>query len=494
MNSNNMSLTKTWILFFGLIGWTSFQFLCASDELKKTSAIRVSDPIKVDGVLNEAVWEGAPSASGFRQFVPDNGVSSSEAADIRVIYDNTALYIGARLFDSSPDSIMKEMGLRDSGTDVNADVFSVSLDTYHDRQNAYLFMVSAAGVQTDGRVSRLGQDLSWDAVWDSEVKQTTEGWVVEMQIPWSALRFSKENQGLWGVNFFRGIRRKREESYWNYVDNSIDGVVNQGGDLKGITDIESPVRLSITPFIALYELHVPNPSYGQSPESLQLTGGMDLKYGLSDAFTLDMTVIPDFGQVQSDNLVLNLSPFEIQFQERRPFFTEGVEIFNASGVFYSRRVGSRPIDYNKPYEVREEGERVIVNPEQSQLVNAFKVSGRTLKGTGLGIFNGVTAPMYATLLDSATRERRQVLTQPLTNYSVAVIDQTLKNNSSFSFTNTNVYRAEGEEWLMFQRVVSRSQTREINTISRGGQDTAPVSTRRIRIRNWAIAILQMWAR
>lgn len=420
-----------------------FNPLFASDEHKSAAAFRIDEPISVDGVLNEPVWQTASPASGFRQFEPSNGSPSCQNAEVRVIYDNTALYIGAMLFDSAPDSIMKEMGLRDSGTEVNADVFSIMLDTYHDKQNAYMFMVSAAGVQTDGRVSRLGEDLSWDAVWDSEVSQTSEGWVVEMQIPWSALRFSKDNQGLWGVNFFRAVRRKREQAFWNYVDNSIDGRVNQEGDLTGITQIESPMRLSITPFIALYEIHLPDPGYGQRRDNLQLTGGMDLKYGLSDAFTLDMTLVPDFGQVQSDNLVLNLSPFEIQFQERRPFFTEGVEIFNASGIFYSRRVGGRPIDYYKPYDQLEEGERVIENPEQSQLINAFKVSGRTLKGTGLGIFNGISAPMYATVLDSATKEKRQILTQPLTNYSVAVVDQTLKNNSSFSFTNTNVYRAEG---------------------------------------------------
>jgi len=356
---------------------------------------------------------------------------------VKVIYNDDAIYIGAKLFDSSPDSILRELSTRDN--EANADLFGVFFDTYNDDINAYGFFVTSAGTQIDARYSGQGQDFDWNAVWMSSVKIDSLGWVVELKIPYSAVRFSKKEEQVWGLNFLRKVRRIRENSFWNPVDPKINTLVRQFGHLTGLKNIKPPVRLSLSPYVAGIMDHYPYNTEGINNLTYNFSGGMDIKYGLSDAFTLDMTLVPDFSQVQSDNQVLNLSPFEVQFQERRPFFTEGTELFNKGGLFYSRRVGGTPLNFNAPYTELKDGEKVVKNPSQTQLLNATKLSGRTSKKLGIGIFNALANNTYATLQDTAGRTRT-VLTSPLTNYNIVVLDQALKNNSSVSLINTNVLR------------------------------------------------------
>jgi hypothetical protein len=226
---------------------------------------------------------------------------------------------------------------------------------------------------------------------------------------------------------------------WNPVDPKINGFMNQEGEWTGIEKIESPVRLSLSPYLSTYLNHYPNSGNGRNLTS-SINGGMDVKYGISEAFTLDMTLIPDFGQVQSDNQVLNLTPFEVEYNENRAFFTEGTELFNKGDLFYSRRIGGMPLRYGDVSDRLLPGETLVKNPRESKLVNATKVSGRTSKGLGLGFFNAVTRAMYADVED-ASKNRRRIETNPLTNYNILVLDQTLKNNSSLSFINTNVWRS-----------------------------------------------------
>ncbi len=232
---------------------------------------------------------------------------------------------------------------------------------------------------------------------------------------------------------------------WNPVDPKVNGFVNQEGLWTGIGKIQSPVRLSFSPYFSAYLNHFPNKSAGIKDITSSINGGMDLKYGISESFTLDMTLIPDFGQVQSDNQILNLSPFEVKYNENRSFFTEGTELFNKGDLFYSRRIGSQPIRY---YDVQDtsadfnhihSGERFVENPLEAKLLNATKISGRTKKGLGIGFFNAITKTMYAEVEDNLGNKRR-IETNPLTNYNIAVLDQTLKNNSSISLINTNVTR------------------------------------------------------
>jgi hypothetical protein len=415
-----------------------FSYFANSQGLKRVDALRISSSPKIDGQLNDSCWINAEIANGFIQRDLHPGLPSEQRSEIKICYDDGAVYIGAQLYDSSPDSILRELSTRDN--EANADLFGVFFDTYNDDINAYGFFVTAAGTQIDARYSSEGQDFDWNAVWMSSVKINEKGWVIEMRIPYSALRFTEKEEQAWGFNVIRKIRRLRENSFWNPVDPKINALVRQFGDLGGLKNLKPPVRLSFSPYVAGILNHYPYDQPGVKNLTYSLSGGMDVKYGVSDAFTLDMTLIPDFSQVQSDNQVLNLSPFEVQFQERRPFFTEGTELFNKGGLFYSRRVGGLPIGYYNVSSQLKDGEVILKNPSQTRLLNATKLSGRTNKKLGIGIFNAVSANTYATVQDTASGNIRKVLTSPISNYNIAVFDQVLKNNSFVTLINTNVTR------------------------------------------------------
>ncbi|MBK7182455.1 MAG: hypothetical protein IPH89_05700 [Bacteroidetes bacterium] len=227
----------------------------------------------------------------------------------------------------------------------------------------------------------------------------------------------------------------------NEVKPQVSALVNQFGDITGIENIKSPLRLSITPYVSAYLENYPYNQIGKSNNSYSFNGGMDIKYGINESFTLDMTLVPDFGQVQSDNQVLNLSPFEVQFNENRQFFTEGTELFNRAGLFYSRRIGGQPLNYYNAYNQLNEGEYLKENPASSQLINATKVSGRTKKNLGIGIFNSTSKPMFATISDSLGNTQKE--TRPLSNYTYC-FRSSIKNNSYISLINTNVTRNGGD--------------------------------------------------
>lgn len=412
---------------------------------KQVKALRIDRSILIDGRLDEPEWLNANVAADFIQFEPYNGNKPSEQTEVRVLFDNNALYIGARMFDSNPQKIFRELGQRDKSEHLQSDVFTLYISPYNDGINYLQFSVSASGVQTDVKLAggeeeaQPGQNssgTSWDAVWMSEVNIDDKGWVAEFKIPFSALRFSNSNTQNWGINFTRLIKRYNEYSSWNFIDKMVNGKVNQSGELSGITDVKTPVRLSLSPYLSGYAEKFPD---SKSLE-YRLSGGLDIKYGLSESFTLDMSLIPDFGQVKSDDRILNLTPFEVQYAEQRPFFTEGTELFNKGEIFYSRRVGSKPvnhsavdtlIDANKEY--------VLENPVETKLINATKISGRTSKGLGIGFFNAMTSNTYAQIKDTLGNKRR-ILTQGFTNYNMVVFDQTLKNNSYISLANTNLSR------------------------------------------------------
>ncbi|MCF8245622.1 MAG: carbohydrate binding family 9 domain-containing protein [Saprospiraceae bacterium] len=414
------------------------------------SATRISHGIKIDGKLDEVDWVTAATADGFIQNTPNPGKSATQNSEVWVLYDNTAMYIGARLLDASPDSILRQMTERDGIG--NADWFAVLIDAYRDGNNGVGFGVTASGVQYDTKFSASNSgggfsgvlssgDESWDAVWDSEIDFTSDGWTVELKIPYSAIRFPSVENQIWNVNFVREVRRSREISFWNEVDPNVSGYLNQSGTLDGISNVKSPVRLSATPYFSMYAENyydknsAPKSSWGRS-----INGGMDIKYGINDAFTLDATLVPDFGQVRSDNQVLNLSPFEVRFDENRQFFTEGTELFNKGGLFYSRRVGGRPLHFFDVDGQLGENETMLDNPAESQLINATKVSGRTNSGLGIGVFNAISSETHATLKNEVSGDKRTVLTSPLTNYNIVVLDQNLPHNSYVSLINTNVLR------------------------------------------------------
>jgi hypothetical protein len=404
---------------------------------REMKALRISEKPKIDGVLSEECWKTAQAVQDFVQYEPYNGSPATYDTRVMIVYDDNSIYVGAVMYDSEPDKIMLELGPRDSD-ELNADAFLVSFSTYNDGLNSFEFFIYASGVQVDVKNFSGGSDISWDAVWKSEVSITQEGWVAEIEIPYSALRFPKTDQQTWGLNFAREVRRMREITNWNLVDKDIDGVVNQAGLLTGIENIKPPLRLSFEPYVSTSVKKEP----GSDDWDFHFNGGMDLKYGINESFTLDMTLIPDFSQVPSDDQVVNLGPFETYYSEKRQFFTEGVELFSRGNVFYSRRVGSQPIGYEE-IEENYPPEDIIENPGQTRLINATKLSGRTSSGTGVGVFNAMTLASYATVRDSTGAEK-EVMTQPFTNYNMLVADQSLPNNSFISLYNTNVYRGSNE--------------------------------------------------
>ncbi|MBI5373167.1 MAG: carbohydrate binding family 9 domain-containing protein [Sphingobacteriales bacterium] len=415
-------------------------------QVKTTQAVKTSLAPRIDGVLDDAAWKDAPVLTGFIQNSPAFGLPGSQKTEVRILYDNDAIYIGAYLFDD-PALIRKQFTARDGEQLKDVDYFSVFFDTYNDKQNGFQFLVTTANVQSDARVSpsysgEFGSygDKTWDAVWESKVSFPHDGWIAEMRIPYVSLRFSKKEVQDWGLQLLRFIRRNNETGFWNPVNPQVNGFANQFGGLTGLQNIEPPLRLSFSPYITTGFRSSP---VGNSYLNEWLrNGGMDLKYGVNESFTLDATLVPDFGQVISDNVVNNLTPYEVQFQENRQFFTEGTEIFNKAKLFYSRRVGALPGGYYSVLGLAEADPNleVLKNPMSTQLYNAVKFSGRTRNKLGIGIFNAVTAPAKAILRNRTTGRDSTIETEPLANYNIIVLDQAFKGRSSLTFTNTNVMR------------------------------------------------------
>lgn len=404
-------------------------------EKKKLQAKRLQNNIVIDGKFDEEVWNDVPIAKDFLGFEPDNGKPEPDSlkTEVKILYDDHAVYVAAILYDSQPNKILKEITERDNfGT---SDVFGIFINGFNDGQQEYSFFVNAANGQADCvRTSQEGEDFSWDAIWMSQARITDKGWQIEMKIPYAAIRFSKNEKQVWGINFFREVRRLRYRYTWNKVDNRVGAFTQQAGLLEGIENIKTPTRLFLIPYASYYLNSLPN-------EKAQGTakGGMDLKYGLSDAFTLDAVLIPDFGQTKFDNKILNLGPFEQVFNENRPFFTEGTDLFNKAGLFYSRRIGGAPSTYPETTE----DEEVVDYPASVKLLNALKISGRTKSGLGVGVLNAITEQTDVTIKNNLTNETRTATVEPIANYNITVLDQRFNQNSSISLVNTNVTR-DGE--------------------------------------------------
>lgn len=429
-------------IFFLFLAFT-LPLAAQQKTAKSVPAKRTTASLKIDGNLDEPAWKEAIPAKDFIEWRPTAGKAEDSASRtiVYLLYDNTSVYVGGYCYERTKDSISRELVGRDV-VGVN-DFVGVILDTYHDKINASGFYVTPYGEQFDAKYSNTGnneEDPSWNAVWDSEAKIHADGWSFEMRIPYSALRFVSRDNQTWGLNITRRRNKTGQQYMWNPIDPNVNGFINQEGDWTGIDKIEAPVRLSFSPYLSAYVNHYPNKTEGVKDFTSSFNGGMDVKYGISNAFTLDMTLIPDFGQVQSDNRVLNLSPFEVKYNENRAFFTEGTELFNKGNLFYSRRIGGQPLHYWDVYDQLGTDETVEKNPTESKLINATKISGRTQKGLGIGFFNAITKPMYAEIGENG-KPNRKVETSPLTNYNIVVLDQTLKNNSSVSLINTNVLRS-----------------------------------------------------
>ncbi|MEM9990171.1 MAG: DUF5916 domain-containing protein [Bacteroidota bacterium] len=412
----------------------------ANAPIKKSlQAKRTQDKFNIDGNISEIDWQQAEVAEGFIATEPVAGAAATQATEVKILYDDVALYVAAVMYDTAPDSIYKEVRQRDEiGI---SDWFEFSVSPYQDGNNGFIFTVTAAGTQNDALMSASnGYDNAWDAVWESAVQIQEDGWVVEMRIPYSAIRFPDAPAQQWDINFGRRISRNAEEVYWNTIDPTVDGFLTQAGQVQGITNIKSPVRLSATPFLVTYaQNYYDKNGAPQSTWGTSFNAGMDIKYGINDAFTLDMTLIPDFGEANSDNQILNLGPFEQRFNENRQFFQEGVELFNKGNFFYSRRVGGSSFAPITEDDLTT-NQVLVSNSQNAQLLNATKVSGRTTGGLGIGVFNAFEARTKAVIRNTETGEEIEVETHPFTNYNVISLDKNLKNNSYITLINTNVWR------------------------------------------------------
>ncbi len=409
------------------------------EQRKQAVAIRSDAAIKIDGDLTEEAWKTATRINGLVEMRPtfNKAEDVSSRSELYLLYDDNAIYFAGMLYESSRDQISSELLGRDN-VGVN-DFIGIILDTYQDRINGLGFYVTPLGEQFDIKYGMGNEDMSWNTVYMTGTRLHENGWSFEMKIPYAAIRFSKEKLQNWGMQVIRRRSKTGQQYSWSPVDPTKFGFMNQAGDLSGISEIKPPVRLSFSPYFSTYLTHnstIP----GNNRTSTSVNGGMDVKYGISDAFTMDMTLIPDFGQVQSDNQVLNLTPFEVRFNEFRTFFNEGTELFNKGNLFYSRRIGGQPLNYYNVHSKLNPGDRIISNPAETKLINATKISGRTKKKLGVGFFNAITKAQYAKV-ETVDKEQYEIETSPLTNYNVMVLDQAMKYNSSLSLVNTNVWRS-----------------------------------------------------
>ena len=402
-----------------------------NENRKSIYALGINEEVKIDGKATESFWELIPKASDFIQYIPYNGQKPSQKTEVQFAYDNHALYVFAHMYDNT-DSISYRLSKRDEAN--QCDYFGLNLDPFNDGLGSYQFFVTAAGVQLDARNNGY-EDWRWNAVWQSEIIITDNGWSVEMAIPYSAIRFPKKEIQEWGVNITRMIQRSREKHFWNFVDINVPGINKQLGLLLGIEKVSPPLRLSISPYVSTY-VDKYDDDLGYS-----LKGGMDLKYGINESFTLDMMLIPDFGQVASDREVLNLGPYETYYDENRDFFKEGMELFSRGEIFHSRRIGGKPAKYN---DIDLDTNQIVVeNPRSTQLVNASKITGKTKSGFSLGFLNAFSLPTNAIIKDTITGIETSTETQSATNQNVTVLEQSLKNNSYVSIINTNSKRLDG---------------------------------------------------
>lgn len=421
---------------------------------KKLNAIRVTSSPKIDGDLTDKEWNNVPLAENFIEMRPDNGKKALNdyVTEIKLIYDDNAIYIAAKMMDPNPSKIPTEFTNRDNIG--NADFFLVTINPNDDGQNPFEFIVTSAGVQADAKVSNGNEDFNWSAVWESDVKITEFGWTVEMKIPYRALRFANREVQAWGVNYHRRLQNLNSQYTWNHIDNTVGRWTQYDGLIENLKNISPPTRLNFYPYASVTTV-----TEGKHTEG-DWSVGMDVKYGITENFTLDATLIPDFSQVGFDNVQLNLGPFEQQFTEQRQFFTEGTELFTKGRLFYSRRIGGNPTDQFKvKNNLRNDdnfvngvkiNEEVVDFPDRVQMLNAVKISGRTKGGLGIGFFNAITEKTEATIERTeqtqiggnitTTKSRRKVVTEPFANYNIMVLDQQFNQNSAITLINTNVTR------------------------------------------------------
>lgn len=427
-----------------------FSYILNAQEESNTTPKRtyVTSPLntlkapEIDGVLNDPAWDIVEWTGDFTEFQPNNNTPPSQQTKFKITYDAKNIYVGIRCYDSVPDKIEKRLARRDN---FPGDWVEIHLDSYHDKRTAFSFTVSVSGVKGDEFISENGDnsDDSWNPIWYTAATIDEEGWTAEMKIPFSQLKFGKQKEQIWGVQMLRRFFREEERSTWQYVPQDAPGLVSEYGELRGLIDIQPQKQLEIQPFMVnqydTYPKEAGNPFRDGS--DYKFNAGLDAKIGITNDLTLDLTVNPDFGQVEADPGAIALDGFQIFFEEQRPFFVENKNIFDYEfadrndNVFYSRRIGRSP-----QRSLEDEGTVDFVDqPTNSTILGAAKFSGKTKNGWSLGLLESVTGKMFAEV-EETDGSRREELVEPLTNYLVGRAQKDFNNRNSYIggiFTATN---------------------------------------------------------
>ncbi len=394
-------------------------------RVRDVYAVRLEKPLELDGILSEDLYSG-PSASDFVQFQPYNGDRATEKTDMWIGYDDEALYVGARMWDSRPDSIATRIGRRDEN--FNSDLFEVIIDAYHDKRTGFSFQINPSGaIRDEAYFNDSWTDLTWDGIWEGKTNIDSEGWTAELRIPYSQLRFDEKETYTWGIFPTRYIKRRGEWDYFVYIPLEESGAMSKAATLHGIRDIKPPKRFSLMPYVASGMSNLPSQESNAFTKgsSSNLGIGTDLRMGIGGNLTLDATINPDFGQVEVDPSVINLSAYETYYQEKRPFFVEGRSIFyfgnsgptnnwgfnwSSPNFFYSRRIGRAPQGY---IDVDSDS---LDQPDATRILAAVKISGKLRGDWSIGGLTALTSREYGSYYLDENKGQQQI--EPLTSYNV----------------------------------------------------------------------------
>jgi hypothetical protein len=421
----------------------------SGSNLRRVTAQRTPQPPVIDGILAEKEWQHATPATDFVQRDPLEGQPATERTEIRVLYDDEALYFGCMFYDSRPEGIVARLTRRDD--EIESDRGSIRLDCFHDHQTSYEFTFNAAGVKIDilQYDDAEKEDESWDPIWDLKTSITPQGWVAEVKIPFGSLRYKTGTDGSqeqeWGINFYRWILRKQEFDRWAFTAKSQNGEVSRYGHLDGLRGLPPPRRAELLPFVLSSQSWQPATTSRDAFQELNLNAGLDMRFGINNNLTLDAAVNPDFGQVEADPAVLNLSTYETFYPEKRPFFIEGTQILKFStfdqsdggpGLFYSRRIG-RAIASSEV--VIPAGGKIVELPDVVRILGAAKVTGKTNAGLSVGVLEAMTAKESAIVTDSSGVRSEQLIA-PFSSYGMVRLKQDILDGSNVGMVATAVVR------------------------------------------------------
>ena len=411
------------------------------DSVPEIRATRVNSKAPViDGNLDDEMWHSdkLQLARNFIQREPDEGKSATESTTVAIVYDDDALYLAYWCYDREPEKIERKLVRRDRWAE--SDVISVRLDPYHDHQTGYRFELSAAGVQRDCRLyNDIEEDYTWDGVWESAVKAQPWGWSAEIRIPFKCLRFADKEDQTWGLNVTRYICRRNESPWWAYSPSAKGGYVSKFGHLTGLTGISPSRHIEVLPYTVSGLKTQPESPGNPDGRDYKKNIGFDLKYGLASNLILDATINPDFGQVELDKPVLNLSTYETYYEEKRPFFIEGANLFDTEfDLFYSRRIGRQPggdIESSEDDSYDPDFDYYSNYPDAVTILGAAKVTGKLKSGTSIAVLNALTQEEKANYFNTIGVKKAGVV-EPMANYSVVRLQQDVLNNSNVGGTFT----------------------------------------------------------